>query len=208
MPGSPCLPYLACREHSAALVHITSKTPRGVLQSEGEGSDAQSAPTTCHVLCLLVLSHWGRSRKRHQWRWKDASDGGGDALDYGGDCGWGADIPGAPRWRQCLSASVGLGVGRDGHNPQSSLSDWDSTPQGSRSTKSRVWGTPLLHCLWESINKWAQPLQKTVWRLLKKLKIELPNLLLVTSPVMSDSLRPIDCSTPGLPVPHHLLKFA
>ncbi|KAF0876149.1 LORF2 protein, partial [Crocuta crocuta] len=30
----------------------------------------------------------------------------------------------------------------------------------------------LLHCWWE--RKLVQPLQKTVWRLLKKLKIELP----------------------------------
>ena len=27
-------------------------------------------------------------------------------------------------------------------------------------------------------------------------------------PVVSNSLRPVDCSTPGLPVPHHPLKFA
>ena len=30
----------------------------------------------------------------------------------------------------------------------------------------------LLHCWWES--KWIQPLWRTVWRFLKKLKIELP----------------------------------
>ena len=32
--------------------------------------------------------------------------------------------------------------------------------------------------------------------------------LLFSCPVMSDSLLPTDCSTPGLPVPHHLSKFA
>ena len=35
----------------------------------------------------------------------------------------------------------------------------------------RVWGT-LLHCWWEC--KMIQPLWRTVWRFLKKLKIELP----------------------------------
>ena len=33
-------------------------------------------------------------------------------------------------------------------------------------------------------------------------------LLLFSRPVMSDSLQPMDCSMPGLPVPHHLPEFA
>ena len=34
------------------------------------------------------------------------------------------------------------------------------------------------------------------------------SLWLYSCPVVSDSLRPMDCSTPGLPVPHHLpIKF-
>ena len=33
-------------------------------------------------------------------------------------------------------------------------------------------------------------------------------LLLFSPPVMSDSANPMDCSTPGLPVPHHLPKIA
>ena len=33
-------------------------------------------------------------------------------------------------------------------------------------------------------------------------------LLLFTCPVMADSLQPMDCSTPGLPVLHHLPEFA
>ena len=33
-------------------------------------------------------------------------------------------------------------------------------------------------------------------------------LLLFNHPVVSDSMRPMDCSTPGLSVPHHLPKFA
>ena len=33
-------------------------------------------------------------------------------------------------------------------------------------------------------------------------------LLLFSCPVVSDSLPPHDCSTPGFPVPHHLLEFA
>ena len=33
-------------------------------------------------------------------------------------------------------------------------------------------------------------------------------LLLFSRPVMSDSLQPMDCSMSGLPVPHHLPKFA
>ena len=33
-------------------------------------------------------------------------------------------------------------------------------------------------------------------------------LLFFSHPVMSDSLHPMDCSTPGLLVPHHLPKFA
>ena len=37
----------------------------------------------------------------------------------------------------------------------------------------RMWGNgTLLHCWWEC--KLVQPLRKTVWRFLKKLKIELP----------------------------------
>ena len=32
--------------------------------------------------------------------------------------------------------------------------------------------------------------------------------MLFSCPVLSDSLRPHDCSTPGLPVCHHLPKFA
>ena len=33
-------------------------------------------------------------------------------------------------------------------------------------------------------------------------------LLLFSCPVASDSCDPVDCSTPGLPVPHHPLEFA
>ena len=33
-------------------------------------------------------------------------------------------------------------------------------------------------------------------------------LLLFSHLVIYDSLQPMDCSTPGLPVPHHLLEFA
>ena len=33
-------------------------------------------------------------------------------------------------------------------------------------------------------------------------------LLLCSRPVMSDSLRPLDRSTPGLPAPHRLPRFA
>ena len=33
-------------------------------------------------------------------------------------------------------------------------------------------------------------------------------LLLFSHPVVSDSLQPMDCSTPGFSVPHHLPKFA
>ena len=46
-----------------------------------------------------------------------------------------------------------------------------------KSTNNNCWGGhgekgPLLHCWWEC--KLVQPLRRTVWRFLKKLKIELP----------------------------------
>ena len=54
----------------------------------------------------------------------------------------------------------------------------------------------LLHCSWEYKLGW--PLWKTVWRLLKKLKIELPcaALCLVTQ-LCSTLCDPMDCSPPG-----------
>jgi hypothetical protein len=35
-----------------------------------------------------------------------------------------------------------------------------------------MWGKPLIHCWWEC--KVVQPFWKTIWRLLKKLNIDLP----------------------------------
>ena len=57
------------------------------------------------------------------------------------------------------------------------MSNGSEWPSSEKSTNSKCWrecgqkGT-LLHCWWEC--KLVQPLQKTVWRFLRKLKIELP----------------------------------
>ena len=89
-----------------------------------------------------------------------------------------------------------------------------------KSTNSKCWRGceakgPLLCCWWEC--KLIQPLWKTVWRFPKKLGIKLPydptipllGIYPVVVQLASLTLRkPMDCSTPGLPVPHHLLEFA
>ena len=70
----------------------------------------------------------------------------------------------------------------------------------------------LMHCGWKC--KLAQPLWKTAWRLLKNLKVELsydhPFHFWVYCLVSKSSLTlcdPVDCSTPGFPVLHHLPEF-
>ena len=66
----------------------------------------------------------------------------------------------------------------------------------------------LLHCWWEC--KLVQPLWRTVWRFLKNLEIELPFSSVQFSSVTQSCLtlcNPMKCSTPGLPVCHHLPNF-
>ena len=64
----------------------------------------------------------------------------------------------------------------------------------------------LLQCQWEC--KLVQPLLKTVWRFIKKLKVEIPSdqIRSVTQscPTLCD---PMNRSTPGLPVHHQLPEF-
>ena len=66
----------------------------------------------------------------------------------------------------------------------------------------------LLHCWWEC--KLVQPLWRTVWRFLKNLEIELPFSSIQFSSVTQSCptlCNPMNCSTPGLPVRHHLPEF-
>ena len=67
----------------------------------------------------------------------------------------------------------------------------------------------FVHCLWGC--KLMQPLWKTVWRFLRKLKIELPSVQFSSVQLLSH-VRPTLCdpmnhSMPGFPVYHQLLKF-
>ena len=66
----------------------------------------------------------------------------------------------------------------------------------------------LLHCWWEY--QLLQPLWRTVWRFLKKLKIKLPFSSVQFSSVTQSCLTlcdPMNRSTPGLPVHHQLPEF-
>ena len=66
----------------------------------------------------------------------------------------------------------------------------------------------LFHCWWEC--KLVQPLWRTVWRFLENLEIELPFSSIQFSSVTQSCptlCNPMNCSTPGLPVRHHLPEF-
>ena len=71
---------------------------------------------------------------------------------------------------------------------------------------------------WINLHVWVRPANETILsadekkeekkRVLRSEDVLNALLLLFSCWVLFDSFHPMDCSTPGFPVPHHLLKFA
>ena len=107
------------------------------------------------------------------------------------------------RWPKYWSFSFSISLSNEHPGLISFRMDWLDLLAVQGTCKSLLQKGTLLHCWWEC--KLVQPLWRTVWRFLKKLKIDiiLPSVQSVqfSRSVMSDSLRPHELQHARPPCP-------